>query len=54
VAYGGHWIFNRILPNGSSVTRRFLRRGTFLFRCTIHSRIVNGVCQGMCGRIVVH
>ena len=27
--------------------------GTFLFRCTIHSTIVNGVCQGMCGKIIV-
>ncbi|MGZ4110436.1 MAG: cupredoxin domain-containing protein [Actinomycetota bacterium] len=54
VAYGGHWHFDHALPNGSSVTHRFAKKGTYLFRCTIHSTIVNGVCQGMCGKVVVH
>jgi plastocyanin len=53
VAYGGHWHFDKDLPNGSSVTHRFAKKGTYLFRCTIHSTIVNGVCQGMCGKVVV-
>ena len=52
-AYGGHWTFNRSLPLGSSVQRRFTEPGTFRFRCTIHSQIVNGNCQGMCGKVVV-
>src|SRR5258707_9706183 len=46
VAYGGHWTFRHQLPQGSSVTRRFPGAGTFLFRCRIHSSLVNGVCQG--------
>ena len=53
-AYGGNWRFNHALPNGASVNRRFATRGTFLFRCLIHSSLVNGVCQGMCGKIIVH
>ena len=53
-AYGGNWTYNRALPNGGHVDRRFAARGTFLFRCLIHSSLVNGVCQGMCGRIIVH
>ena len=53
VAYGGNWRFNHELPNGASVDRRFATSGTFLFRCRIHSSMVNGVCQGMCGKIIV-
>ena len=54
VAYGGHWKFNHALPSGASVSHKFTKKGTFLFRCTIHSTLVNGVCQGMCGKVVVH
>jgi plastocyanin len=43
----------RSLPVGTSVTRTFNRRGTFRYYCTIHGNVVNGVCSGMCGRIVV-
>lgn len=53
-AYGGNWTYNRVLANGAHVDRRFASAGTFLFRCTIHSSLVNGVCQGMCGKIIVH
>jgi plastocyanin len=54
VAYGGNWMYNQPLPNGASVHRRFATSGTFLFRCSIHSTLANGVCQGMCGKIIVH
>jgi plastocyanin len=50
---GANWSYFRSLPNGSSVTRTFNRRGTFRFYCTIHGSVSNGVCRGMCGRIVV-
>ena len=53
-AYGGNWTFHHALPQGASVRKRFQDAGTFLFRCTIHSTLVNGDCQGMCGKIVVH
>ena len=52
-AYGGRWTFNRSLPDGSSVRHRFTKTGVFRFRCTIHSQLVNGKCQGMCGKVVV-
>ena len=54
-AYGGNWTFqSRFLhPGQSTLTKTFNTRGTFRFYCTIHGAIVNGVCQGMCGRIVV-
>jgi plastocyanin len=54
VAYGDNWTFNHSLPQGASVTKWFRHRGIFLFRCTIHSTLVGGVCQGMCGKVVVH
>lgn len=53
-AYGGNWTFHHSLPQGASVRKRFPDAGTYLFRCTIHSTLVNGDCQGMCGKIVVH
>ena len=53
-AYGGNWRYNQALPNGAHVDRRFPMSGTFLFRCLIHSTLANGVCQGMCGKIIVH
>jgi plastocyanin len=50
---GSNWTFFRSVSNGTSVTRTFNRRGTFRYFCTIHGNVVNGVCSGMCGRIVV-
>jgi plastocyanin len=50
---GANWSYFRNLPLGSSVARTFNRRGTFRFFCTIHGSLSNGVCTGMCGRIVV-
>ena len=52
-AYGGHWRFNTRLPFGTSVSHRFTQAGTYLFRCRIHSSLVNDRCVGMCGTIVV-
>jgi plastocyanin len=50
---GANWSYFRNIPVGTSVTRTFNRRGTFRYYCTIHGSVVNGVCSGMCGRIVV-
>jgi plastocyanin len=50
---GSNWSYFRSLPQGTSVTRTFNRRGTFRYYCTIHGSVSNGVCSGMCGRIVV-
>jgi plastocyanin len=50
---GSNWSYFRNLPRGTSVARTFNRRGTFRYFCTIHGNVANGVCTGMCGRIVV-
>jgi plastocyanin len=52
-AYGGRWAFNRQLPNGTVRSRIFRDAGTFRFRCMIHSTLTNGICSGMCGKVVV-
>ena len=50
---GSNWSYFRTLPLGTTRTRTFYRRGTFRYFCTIHGNVANGVCSGMCGRIVV-
>jgi plastocyanin len=50
---GTNWSYFRNVPAGTSVTRTFNLRGTFRYYCTIHGSVVNGVCTGMCGKIVV-
>jgi plastocyanin len=52
-AYGNNWTFNHGLATGQVQHRRFSHAGTFKFRCTIHSTLTNGVCTGMCGKVVV-
>jgi plastocyanin len=52
-AYGGNWRFNHDLATGQVEDRTFRRAGTFHFRCTFHSTLTNGVCSGMCGKVVV-
>lgn len=52
-AYGGGWQFDEPLASGDALKHRFAQAGTFRFRCTIHSSLVNGVCSGMCGKVVV-
>jgi plastocyanin len=53
-AYGDNWTYSRPLAQGQSVTRRFGHAGIFRFRCTVHSTLVDGQCQGMCGKIIAH
>ena len=50
---GSNWSYSANLPQGSAVTRTFNSTGTFRYYCTLHGSVTNGVCTGMCGRIVV-
>lgn len=54
-AYGGNWTFSRAISASGDPTavKRFRTAGRFRFRCTIHSTIPGGVCNGMCGRVRV-
>jgi plastocyanin len=55
VAYSTNWSYDRTIPAGEAVRKRFRKRGTFRFRCTFtgHSTLTDGVCSGMCGKVVV-
>jgi plastocyanin len=55
VAYGGGWRLNEMLSPGEQVRRVFdrARNEPFAFRCTLHSAIVDGQCDGMCGLVHV-
>jgi plastocyanin len=52
-AYGGGWKMSEQLPPGASAKKRFKKKGTFRYRCVIHSGIVGGACKGMCGFVHV-
>ena len=51
-SYNGSWINAQLNP-GDSVRKRFRKKKTYFYRCTIHSGIVGGKCQGMCGFVHV-
>jgi plastocyanin len=45
--------FSAQLPPGDTVKKKFRKKGTALYRCTVHSGIVDGGCQGMCAFVHV-
>jgi plastocyanin len=52
-AYRGSWSKDTRIAAGSTTSFTFRNAGTYKYRCTIHSSIVNGRCDGMCGTVVV-
>lgn len=52
-AYGGGWTLSETLSPGESVKKRFKKKGTFRYRCQLHSALVGGKCEGMCGFVHV-
>ena len=52
-AYGNNWNKFEILSPGESTRKRFRQNGTYKYRCTIHSTLNSGNCNGMCGIIHV-
>ena len=52
-AYGGRWKKNTTLSRGGTTSFTFRGRGVYRFRCRFHSVLANGVCRGMCGKVVV-
>lgn len=57
VAYGGGWRFERMLSPGERTRRVFdeprNNGDPYAYRCTLHSAIVDGRCEGMCGLVHV-
>jgi plastocyanin len=52
-AYKGAWSKNTSIPQGTKTSFTFNKAGTYKFYCKIHGSVTNGVCSGMCGKIVV-
>jgi plastocyanin len=52
-AYRGTWSKNTTINQGQSTSFTFNNAGTYKFRCLFHSSLNNGVCTGMCGKVVV-
>jgi plastocyanin len=50
---GTDWSYSRTLAPGTTRRKQFNRRGTFYYRCTIHSALSGGQCSGQCGIIHV-
>jgi plastocyanin len=52
-AYKGHWSKDATIPAGQTTSFKFKSSGRYKYRCTIHSTLSDGVCTGMCGKIIV-
>jgi plastocyanin len=52
-AYRGDWSKNTTISAGERTRFTFNSAGRYKYRCTLHSSLSNGVCNGMCGRVVV-
>jgi plastocyanin len=52
-AWKGAWRKSTTIVQGTSTSFIFRRVGVFRFRCLFHSTLANGVCRGMCGKVVV-
>jgi plastocyanin len=51
--YKGPWKRGKVfLYPGDTWKKRFKKKGAYKYRCVLHSQMVDGRCEGMCG--VVH
>jgi plastocyanin len=51
--YKGNWNKSTTISAGETTGFTFNNSGVYKFRCTLHSNLSNGVCSGMCGKVVV-
>ena len=52
-AYGGKWENDDRLNPGDKLRIKFGSKGTYLYRCKLHSTLSDGNCSGMCGKVKV-
>lgn len=52
-AYGKNWTFKKTIRPGETAKYTFDDPGTHRYRCTLHSAIVDGKCEGQCGWVHV-
>lgn len=44
---------NTTIGPDERTSKKFRKRGAFLYRCTLHSTLNDGQCNGMCGHVHV-
>jgi len=52
-AYSNNWSKNTTISTGDTTSFTFSNAGRYKYRCTFHSTLSNGVCTGMCGKVIV-
>ena len=52
-AYSSNWSKSSTIDEGQRTKQVFRKRGTYKYRCTLHSDMDGRKCDGMCGKIVV-
>ena len=52
-SYTKNWSKNVVLAQGQTTSRTFKVKGVYKYRCRFHSKLSNGVCTGMCGKVRV-
>lgn len=45
---------NTTIGPNERTSKKFKKRGAFLYRCTLHSKLSDGECTGMCGHVHVN
>ncbi|HEX2239635.1 MAG TPA: plastocyanin/azurin family copper-binding protein [Actinomycetota bacterium] len=53
VSYKGPWSKKSTLAEGGRTSFTFRKAGTYKYRCTLHSAVSDGKCNGMCGQVRV-
>ena len=51
-AYKGRWSKSTTIAQGATTSFTFRSAGVYKFRCLFHSSLTDGVCSGMCGKVV--
>lgn len=54
VAYSDNWNLNQALYKGNEFSYEFTKKGVYKYSCYYHSEVVDGVCEGMCGKVKVN
>jgi plastocyanin len=52
-AYSPNWRKNVQISTGDTTSFTFDQAGRYKYYCTFHGRVVDGVCSGMCGKVIV-
>jgi plastocyanin len=52
-AYSRNWSKNATISTGETTSFTFKRTGRYRYYCRIHGTVVDGVCSGMCGKVIV-